>query len=224
MLGRRGRVLVFGVEDEAHVVGLGAEWNRGGADRLTAWVSDWVRPSLEYTDEMVELDRNGVIALKVPSARMPPYGVDTTDRDIRCHLRRGGTTFPASPSDVQAFVRARSLSGGAVEIGVDRAAHRRRRGCYALSMRRRDRASARRLTRRPNFPLGPPHQRKAFIWRSVGLGRPPLAVVRNLPVQIECPSQYVLERHGSDRQLAFPRRRTQSLKLILPHQTVYDAA
>lgn len=103
-----GGILVFGVEDDAHVVGLADEWNRQSLDRLTATVSDWVRPLPDFNVELVEIDGRGVIALQVVAGIHAPYGVGTSDRDARYYARRGATTFPASPADVRAFVQARA--------------------------------------------------------------------------------------------------------------------
>jgi hypothetical protein len=66
-----------------------------------------VRLLPEFTCEMVTVGRRGVIVVNVASGNDPPYGVGTSERDIRYHVRRGGTTFPAAPADVRAFVQAR---------------------------------------------------------------------------------------------------------------------
>jgi hypothetical protein len=102
-----GGVVVFGVEDDGEIVGLDDVWTRQNVDRVTNIVSEWVRPLPDFTVDMVKLNGRGVIAVRVEPGLHTPYGVGTTDRDVRYYVRRAGTTFPASPADVRAFVHAR---------------------------------------------------------------------------------------------------------------------
>ncbi len=102
-----GGTLLFGVENDGQVVGLGDEHVRQSLDRLTNLISDWVRPLPNFECEMVEVAERRVIAINVESGRDAPYGVGTSDRDTRYYVRRAGTTFPATPADVRAFVQAR---------------------------------------------------------------------------------------------------------------------
>jgi hypothetical protein len=102
-----GGTLLFGVEDDGHVRGLGGEYTRRSVDRLTNLIRDWVRPLPDFEAEMVEVAGGGVIAVNVASGNEAPYGIGTNDRDIRYFVRRAGTTFPATPADVRAFVHAR---------------------------------------------------------------------------------------------------------------------
>jgi hypothetical protein len=109
-----GGTLLFGVEDDGHVVGLGDECTRQSVDRLTNLISAWVRPLPDFEPEMVEVAGAGVIAVNVASGFEPPYGIGTDGRDIHYYVRRGGTTFPATPADVRAFVQARIPAAAAL--------------------------------------------------------------------------------------------------------------
>lgn len=102
-----GGTVLFGVEDDGRIVGVGEHYARRSLDRLTNLIRDWVRPLPGFECEMVEVAGHGVIAINVASGREAPYGVGKDERDIRYYIRRAGTTFPASPADVRAFVQAR---------------------------------------------------------------------------------------------------------------------
>jgi hypothetical protein len=102
-----GGTILFGVEDDGEIVGVGDDHGRDGRDRLTSLVSDWVRPLPGFECEWVEVAGRGVIALHVGSGEHVPYGVGTSDRSVRYYIRRAGNTFPASPADVRAFVQSR---------------------------------------------------------------------------------------------------------------------
>lgn len=102
-----GGALLFGVENDGQIVGLGENHVRQSLDRLTNLISDWVRPLPDFECEMVEVADRCVIVISVEPGRDAPYGVGTSDRDTRYYVRRAGTTFPATPADVRAFVQAR---------------------------------------------------------------------------------------------------------------------
>jgi hypothetical protein len=102
-----GGTVLFGVENDGRVLGLGEESTARTVDRLTNMVSDWVRPLPDFECQTVEVGGRSVIAIEVSPGTGVPYGIGTTDRDIRYYVRRGATTFPATPADVRAFVRAR---------------------------------------------------------------------------------------------------------------------
>jgi len=70
----------------------------------------WVRPHVDFDAELADLDGKWVLLVRVNAGAEPPYGVATTDRKIDYYVRRSGTTFPASPADVRAFVQERFLS------------------------------------------------------------------------------------------------------------------
>jgi len=102
-----GGTLLFGVEDDGQVVGLGVEYARQNVDRLTNLISAWVRPLPDFEPEMVEVAGAGVIAVNVAPGFEPPYGIGTSEREIHYYVRRAGTTFPATSADVRGFVQAR---------------------------------------------------------------------------------------------------------------------
>jgi hypothetical protein len=103
-----GGTLLFGVENDGQVVGVGDQQTRQSLDRLTSLISDWVRPLPDFECELVEISGQGVIAVNVAAGADVPYGTGTNDRDIRYYVRRAGNTFPATPADVRAFVQARA--------------------------------------------------------------------------------------------------------------------
>lgn len=102
-----GGTLLFGVHDDGLIVGVGDYYTRRSLDRLTNLIRDWVRPLPSFECEMVRVAGRGVIAINVASGNDAPYGIGKDERDIRYYVRRAGTTFPASPADVRAFVQAR---------------------------------------------------------------------------------------------------------------------
>lgn len=102
-----GGTILFGVEDDGEIVGVGEHYTRRSLDRLASLISDWVHPLPDFECEMVEVDGRGVIAINVASGSDAPYGVGTRKRNIAYYVRRAGNTFPATPADVRAFVQAR---------------------------------------------------------------------------------------------------------------------
>ncbi|MFI4991435.1 MAG: helix-turn-helix domain-containing protein [Solirubrobacterales bacterium] len=100
-----GGTILFGVENDGEIVGVRDDRDRDGRDRLTSLVSDWVRPLPDFQCEWVE--DHGVIALRVEPGDHVPYGVGTSERGLRYYIRRAGSTFPAAPADVRAFVQSR---------------------------------------------------------------------------------------------------------------------
>jgi hypothetical protein len=102
-----GGTLLFGVEDDGRVVGVGDQHIRQSLDRLTNLISDWVRPLPDFACETVEVIGRAVIAVDVVSGSDAPYATGKNERDMRYYVRRAGTTFPATPADVRAFVQAR---------------------------------------------------------------------------------------------------------------------
>ncbi len=102
-----GGAILFGVEDDGEIVGVGEHERRRSLDRLTNMIRDWVRPLPDFNCETVELDGRGVIVINVASGSATPYGIGTSERNIAYYVRRAGSTFPATPTDVCAFVEAR---------------------------------------------------------------------------------------------------------------------
>jgi hypothetical protein len=108
-----GGTILFGVENDGEIVGVGDDRDRDSRDRLTSLVSDWIRPLPNFECVWVEVGDRGVIALHVDSGDHVPYGVGTSERGVRYYIRRGGNTFPAAPADVRAFVQSRLPSAPA---------------------------------------------------------------------------------------------------------------
>jgi hypothetical protein len=102
-----GGTILFGVENDGEIVGVGDDGGGEGRDRLTSLVSEWVRPLPSFECESVEVRRRGVLALAVEPGEHVPYGVGTSDRAVRYYVRRAANTFPASPADVRALVGSR---------------------------------------------------------------------------------------------------------------------
>ncbi len=102
-----GGSILFGVEDDGHPLGLTMRDARVELDRLTQLVSSWVRPRIDFEVELVKVNGASVIILDVASGPRPPYGVGTNDESVAYYIRRGGTSFPATPADVSAMVHAR---------------------------------------------------------------------------------------------------------------------
>lgn len=102
-----GGTMLIGVADDGQIIGVGDQPIRQSLDRLTNQITERVRPLPDFGCEVVEIDGCAVIAINVASGSQAPYGVGTTERDIRYYIRRAGTTFPASPADIRALVQAR---------------------------------------------------------------------------------------------------------------------
>lgn len=102
-----GGVIVFGVDDEGAIAGLEDESVRKTIDRLTNLVSDYVRPVPLFEVIATEQGDRRVLLLNVSPSPDTPYGIGTTDRDVVYYLRRSATSYPASPAEVRAMVRAR---------------------------------------------------------------------------------------------------------------------
>jgi hypothetical protein len=102
-----GGTILFGVANDGTIVGLGGNGPRKTVDWLTSLISDWVRPLADFRPELAEVGGKQVLFVRVDAGTEPPYGVGTTDRGIDYYVRRGATSFPATPADLRSFVRAR---------------------------------------------------------------------------------------------------------------------
>lgn len=102
-----GGTLLFGIDNDGAVLGLGIDNARKTLDRTTQLIRDWVRPHVDFDAELTEVDGKQVLLVRVDAGAEPPYGVGTTERRIDYYVRRSATSFPATPADVRAFVRAR---------------------------------------------------------------------------------------------------------------------
>lgn len=102
-----GGTIVYGVDDEGTVVGLDDTSVRKAADRLANLVRDYIRPLPLFDVEALDEAGTRVLLLNVDAGPETPYGVGTNDRNVVYYVRRGATSFPASPADVRAMVHAR---------------------------------------------------------------------------------------------------------------------
>jgi Schlafen, AlbA_2 len=102
-----GGTLLFGVENDGRICGFSVDDMGGAVDRMTSLIRDWVRPLVDFEPKVAEVDRKKVLLVRVKPGVETPYGVSTTDRRIDYYVRRGGTTFPATPADVRAIVHLR---------------------------------------------------------------------------------------------------------------------
>ncbi|MFZ1925228.1 MAG: ATP-binding protein, partial [Solirubrobacteraceae bacterium] len=67
-----GGAILFGVEDDGEIVGVGEQYTRRTLDRLTSMISDWVRPLPGFECTMVDVRGHGVIAINVASGSAAP--------------------------------------------------------------------------------------------------------------------------------------------------------
>ena len=102
-----GGTLLFGVENDGTICGLGVDEVRDPLDRLTSLISDWIRPTPDFDTTVADVDGKKVLLVRVEPGSETPYGVGTTDKRVDYYMRRGGTSSPARPADVRAVVRAR---------------------------------------------------------------------------------------------------------------------
>jgi hypothetical protein len=109
-----GGSLLFGVDDDGEVVGLGADVSQEAVDRLTSLIDAWVRPRVTFSSALVDVRGARVLLVDVAGGADPPYGVGTKDQDVVYYMRRGATTFPAGPLDIRTFVLSRIESTSAL--------------------------------------------------------------------------------------------------------------
>jgi hypothetical protein len=101
-----GGTILFGIENDGSVNGLDLDV-RSAVDRLTLLIRDWVKPLVDFHPTATEIEGRTVVLVRVEPGVDAPYGVGTSERRVDYFVRRGGTTFPATPADVRAFVRER---------------------------------------------------------------------------------------------------------------------
>jgi hypothetical protein len=105
-----GGTIIFGVDNEMQIVGLGDALNRKSIDRVTSLISDRVHPHVVFGLEQVTLRGEEVLALYVYSGSDAPYGVGTNEQKLNFYVRRSGSTIPARPEDLRNSVLARMPS------------------------------------------------------------------------------------------------------------------
>ncbi|MHB1835326.1 MAG: AlbA family DNA-binding domain-containing protein, partial [Solirubrobacteraceae bacterium] len=102
-----GGTIIFGVDNEMQIVGLGDALSRDAIDRVTSLISDRVHPHVVFDLEQVTLRAKEVLALNVHSGLDAPYGVGTNEQKLAFYVRRSGSTIPARPEDLRNSVLAR---------------------------------------------------------------------------------------------------------------------
>jgi hypothetical protein len=106
--GGAGGTIIFGVDNEMQIVGLGDTLDRGSVDRVTSLVSDRVHPHVSFDTEQVTLQGKEVLALHVHPGADAPYGVGTNEQNLKFYVRRSGSTIPARPEDIRNSVLLRA--------------------------------------------------------------------------------------------------------------------
>lgn len=90
-----GGTILLGVEDKTgSVVGLDVDIPNE-KDRITNYIKSNLTPFPEIEVKDYEIDKKKLIAIIVEPGNSKPYGVNI--QDPRYYVRRGATTFPASP-------------------------------------------------------------------------------------------------------------------------------
>lgn len=108
-----GGTVVFGVDrDELTVVGLGEDADpKRERDRVGQLIRTRVLPTPEFLINAYEVDGNVVLFVEVKPGSNRPYAV-ITDLDHRdkpqFYVRRGASTYPAQPSDLNVALRSQS--------------------------------------------------------------------------------------------------------------------
>jgi hypothetical protein len=102
-----GGTLLFGVDDDGHIVGLDHAGKGKAMDRVTNLLTDWVRPRVHFQLEHVHVNDAQVLIVDIDAGADPPYGIGTTDHNVVYYVRRGATSFRATPADIRALVRSR---------------------------------------------------------------------------------------------------------------------
>jgi hypothetical protein len=103
-----GGTILFGVDNHGVVVGLEFDSGRSAMDRVTNLVTDWVRPPVDFTTLVTEVEGKPVLLLEVERGQETPYGIGTNDRGLEYFIRRNGTSMPARADEVRAAVQART--------------------------------------------------------------------------------------------------------------------
>jgi Putative DNA-binding domain len=106
-----GGTIVFGVDNEMQIVGLGDTLNRKSIDRVTSLISDRIHPHIVFNLQQVRIGDEDLLALDVHPGPDVPYGVGTNEQKLTYYVRRSGSSIPARPEDFRAVLRARYTPG-----------------------------------------------------------------------------------------------------------------
>lgn len=96
-----GGIMLVGVEDDGTVVGIRDP--KSHVHALTNLIRSLCTPEPPCQVSVIELDGKHVIVIRVDRGPNPPYGVQPENPTY--HVRRGATTFPATPHEVRSIVQ-----------------------------------------------------------------------------------------------------------------------
>lgn len=105
-----GGHVLFGVDDDGKVVGIGDIDRQESCDTVARFISSIVTPVPGFRVDGVSVDTDAgdarfVLVLTVDQGGQPPYGVNPAHP--RYYIRRGATMFEASSDQVRALARSR---------------------------------------------------------------------------------------------------------------------
>lgn len=102
----RGGTILFGVNDDGQVVGIGADYELA-RDRIANLINDAVSPRPSFDFRLLPHPAGDVIALVVDGDRTKGYSI-SRDKTPVFYIRRGATTVPAQGEDVRSLLRGPS--------------------------------------------------------------------------------------------------------------------
>ena len=107
-----GGHIVFGMDpDETTVVGLPDPDPKAVRDRLGQLIGRHVvPPDPTFSFQSAELDGKLVVGIRVEPSPTRPYGLKFQDRPVEIYVRRGASTFPATPDEIRTLSQPPSTS------------------------------------------------------------------------------------------------------------------
>jgi len=102
-----GGNIIFGMDpDEVTLVGVEGD-PQDVRDRLGNLIhGNVVPPDPDYIIRSVQVDGKLVVVLEVRASPGRPYGLQFQDKPVEFYIRRGGSTYPASQSEVRAMAQS----------------------------------------------------------------------------------------------------------------------
>ncbi|MDG7001015.1 MAG: ATP-binding protein [Nitrososphaerota archaeon] len=108
-----GGTVLLGVRDDGSIKGVPKETTeRESIDAITSWIKCIVDPLPDFNvqtaqvsnaDEPGKMDSKNIIFISVCRGSSPPYGIKPDKPEY--YVRRGATTFPATPEQVRNIVK-----------------------------------------------------------------------------------------------------------------------
>jgi schlafen family protein len=102
-----GGTILLGVDDDGSVVGLRMDDRRSTLDRMTQLIIDWVRPHADFDTELVDIDAQHVLLVRVDAGVEPPTELVRRTAKSTTTSDAAGRRFPRLPP---MFVRSCELS------------------------------------------------------------------------------------------------------------------